>query len=151
MKTILIGLGNPILGDDGAGWRVVEMVKKQVDLQDLEIDLLAAGGIRLMEALVGFERAIIVDALCTGQYPVGSVRSFPLEALVTPFAGHLGSLHDADLVTAMQVGRSMGLKLPEEVLVVGIEIKNVFDFSERLSKAVDKSVPEAVELVLGIL
>ena len=33
MKTIVIGLGNPILGDDGIGWRVVEQVQKEIKQQ----------------------------------------------------------------------------------------------------------------------
>ena len=115
MKTIIIGLGNPILGDDGVGWRVVEALKERVEAQGVETDMLASGGIGLMERLVGYERAIIVDAIATGSFPTGSVRVFPLEALENSFAGHLGSAHESNLQTALQVGRDLGASLPDQV------------------------------------
>ncbi|MBL1173469.1 MAG: hydrogenase maturation protease, partial [Chloroflexi bacterium] len=92
MKTIVIGLGNPILGDDGVGWKVAQEISRQLPVTDsqspVEIDCAALGGLSLMERLVGCQRAILVDALETGQGPEGSVRVFPLEALPNPSAGH---------------------------------------------------------------
>ena len=54
MKTLMIGLGNPILGDDGVGWRVAEEVTRKTNRPaDIEVDCVALGGLSLMERLTG--------------------------------------------------------------------------------------------------
>ncbi len=156
MKTIIIGLGNPILGDDGVGWRVAELVKQSIDASsraapDLEVDFLALGGISLMERMVGFDRAIVIDALTTGANPIGSVFHFPIEALPNLSADHITAVHDTSLPTALQLGRSMGAHLPDNIDIVGIETVSVFDFSEQLSPPIAQAVPQAVNLVLELI
>jgi len=79
------------------------------------------------------------------------VRVLPLEALTNPSAGHSTAAHDASLMTALEMGRKMGLALPESVTVVAVEAKNVYDFSEELSPAVAAAVPAAVQAVLNEL
>jgi hydrogenase maturation protease len=154
MKTLIIGLGNPILGDDGVGWRVVEEVAKAAaGRHEVETDCVALGGLSLMERLTGYRRVILVDAIYTGAEPVGTVRQFTLADLPDLTAGHTASAHDTSLHNAMKVGRSMGVPLPidEQVHIVAIEAENVYDFSERLSPAVEAAIPAAVEGVLNLL
>lgn len=153
-KTLIIGLGNPILGDDGFGWKVAQEISDQLSVrsdQSVEVDCAALGGLSLMERLVGYQRVILVDSMETGQNPEGSVRVFPLEALSNPSAGHSTAIHDTSLMTALEVGRKMGLDLPASVTVVAVEAKNVYDFSEELSPAVAAAVPTACQEVLELL
>ena len=154
MKTIVIGLGNPILGDDGVGWKVAREVSDQLSVisdQSVVVDCASLGGLSLMERMVGFERAILIDAMETAESPVGSVSVIPLEALTNPSAGHSASAHDTSLITALQTARTMGLDVPESVEVVAIEAGNVYDFSEELSPPVARAVPMAVQAVLDLL
>ncbi len=171
LRTLVLGLGNPIRGDDGVGWRVVEAVQDnllkvereqkdtephpdlpQGEREQIEVDMLAGGGLNLMERLVGYDRAILVDAIQGGQAP-GSVQVFPLEALENPAAGHLGSTHETNLLTALEVGRNLWAQLPPvgAVMVVAVEAQPVFEFSEELSPEVERAVPEAVEKVMNLL
>jgi len=54
MKTLIIGLGNPMLGDDGVGWRVAEKVCRELPADEsVIVDCLSLGGISLMEHLIG--------------------------------------------------------------------------------------------------
>lgn len=155
MKTIIVGLGNPILGDDGVGWRVAESVQDQLHNagsgQSADVVQLSLGGLSLMENLVGYQRAIIIDAMNLGIGQTGGVYCFPLEALPNPNSGHLGSAHDTSLITALEMGRRMGVELPEEVMVVGIESPYVYDFSEHLSPEVTAAIPQATRAVLALL
>jgi len=161
MKTLVIGLGNPILGDDGVGWKVADKIQQELDdpqsllhdLQSIEVDYAALGGLSLMERLSGYQRVILVDSIFTGKKPIGSVRTFPLSLMPDLTSGHSASAHDTSLPTALNVGRSMNLPLPsdDQVLVVAIEAKNVYDFSEELSPTVAAAVPQAVEVVLELL
>lgn len=162
-ETILvIGLGNPILGDDGVGWRIADLVKSSLLAEQsqktgplsrlkVEVDSLAVGGLSLMERLIGYQRAIIIDAITTGQYPVGSVYNFPLEDLPDRSAGHSSSAHDTSLQTALEVGHSMGAELPEQIMIVGVEAEAVYVFSEELTPPVKAALPEAVRTVMDIL
>ena len=170
MKTLVVGLGNPILGDDGVGWRVAEEVKRRLQIADfrsqiepaesqsvirnpkseIEVDCLALGGLSLMERLVGYDRAIIVDAVATGQ-PPGTVSRFRLDELPDFSTAHTSAAHDTSLQTALRVGRTLGAHLPGEVLIVGVEAQSVYDFSEILSPPVAEAVPVAARLVLELL
>ncbi|MBM3128554.1 MAG: hydrogenase maturation protease [Chloroflexi bacterium] len=151
MKTLILGLGNPLLSDDGVGWRVAEQVQARITDPNIEFDFHSGGGLSLMERLIGYDRAIIVDALNTGRAPQGTVSSFRLEDLPNYAQSHLASAHETTLHTALQVGRTMGAALPNDILIVAIEAQNVYDFSEELSPAVASAVPRAVELVISQL
>lgn len=148
-KTLIVGLGNPILGDDGIGWRVAEAVKASHPAA--EVDCLALGGLSLMERLVGYQRAIIVDAIQTRDGQIGQVYTLPLKALPDLSAGHTTAAHDASLQTALNLGKAMGAQLPDEVMIVAIEANRVYDFSEELSPAVEASIPAATQAVLNLL
>ncbi len=156
MKTLIIGLGNPILGDDGVGWRVAEEVKRELEANSpileppIDIDCFALGGLSLMERLVGYDRAIVIDAITTGQ-PPGTVSSFQLEELPDHSAAHTSAAHDTSLQSALAVGRAIGAHLPDQVLVVGIEAQRVYDFSDTLSPPVMEAMPVAARLVLKLL
>jgi hydrogenase maturation protease len=155
-KTLVVGLGNPILGDDGIGWRVAERVQArlQADPQaapGVEVECLSLGGLSLMERLVGYGRAIIIDAVTTRQHPLGTVTCLPLEALPDRSAGHTTAAHDTSLQTAIALGRSMGAPLPETILVVAVEAEQVYDFSEELSPEVAAAIPAAEQMVFDLI
>jgi hydrogenase maturation protease len=166
--VLVIGLGNPILGDDGVGLRVAEkvaqclrltpvlhtnapMAESHASFSEIEVDCLSVGGLALMERLIGYERAIIIDALSTGQLPIGAVSRITLADLPDHALGHLCSAHDTTLQNALRLGRSMGAKIPDDIVVVGIETEQVYDFSEALSPAVLDSIPGAVDIVMELL
>ena len=152
MKTLIIGLGNPILGDDGVVWKVANQLTAIIDPDtSVEIDCASLVGLSLMERMLGYQRVIVIDSMETGQSPEGCVKVFPLAALENPFAGHSASAHDASLMTALQAAKSIGAEIPSRVDVVAIEAKSVYDFSEHLSPEIEKAVPLAAEEVLKLL
>ncbi|NLZ00969.1 MAG: hydrogenase maturation protease, partial [Pirellulaceae bacterium] len=70
MKTLVLGLGNWIVSDDSIGLRVAaELAKVLADREDVEVSEDYWGGLRLMERLVGYDRAIVIDAISTGAAP----------------------------------------------------------------------------------
>jgi hydrogenase maturation protease len=150
MKTIIVGLGNPILGDDGVGWKVAEEVKNQMKpTPEVDVDCLALGGISLMEHLIGYQRAIVIDAILCEDEP-GSIHVLELDSLSDPSVFHLTSAHDTSLQTAMKLGRAMHVPLPEDVIVVGVSIRRAYDFSEELSPAITEALPKAVQIIMGL-
>jgi hydrogenase maturation protease len=161
MKTLIIGLGNPILGDDGVGWVVAEKVREILsgpqssipNPQSVEVDCASLGGLSLMERLTDAERVILIDSIFTGQNKVGTVSQFSLGDLPDLTAGHSASAHDTSLQNALNVGRSMQIDLPEDgnVIIIAIEAEAVYDFSQELSPAVAGAVPIAVKAVLDLI
>ncbi len=163
MKTIVIGLGNPILGDDGVGWVVAQAVEEQyrqfenstssIGINPSAVDFLclSLGGLSLMEYLSNYQHAILIDAIQSPQHPPGVCLQFPITALPDPSAGHLSSAHDTSLVNALQLGRQIGAELPETIEIVAIVAENVSDFTEQISPAVAAAVPGAVQTVLEML
>lgn len=167
MKTIVIGLGNPILGDDGVGWKVAEEVNKQLtspptpadralrrllkgEENQVEVEFLSLGGISLMEHLIGYERAILIDAVTSDQ-ELGSVIVSNLNELPDYSAFHIASAHDTSLQNALKLGKAMGARLPKEVIVVGVATDHIYDFSESLTPAVAQAVPKATKIVINLL
>ena len=148
--TLVVGLGNPILGDDGVGWRVIDELD-ELEHGEASLQQACVGGVSLMEILVGYRRAIIVDAIIDPGDQPGSVWCKSLSAVETRVASHLDSTHDAPLPAAIEAGRAMGADLPSDIDVVGIVIERGDVFGEELSDAVAAAVPVAVAEVVGAL
>lgn len=141
--TLVVGLGNPILGDDGVGWRVAEAFAATRPGPDVEVICLSVGGLALMEHLAGYRRALIVDAVVTGA-PPGTLHAFSAAQLADRSSHHTASVHDLGLAVALDLGRQLGLELPEDLHVLGIEAAPGFEFGETLAVAVEGAVGEAV-------
>jgi len=153
MKTIVIGLGNPILTDDGVGVLVAYEVSKILALQDrndIDVTEASVGGIRLMELMVGFNRAILVDAIISsnGSSP-GTIHKMSLDDLmdISP-TQHSASAHDTSISTALDMGKELGLKLPDEIVIFAIEVENIIDFNENPTTGVAKAIPRVTKSVL---
>jgi hydrogenase maturation protease len=158
-RTIVIGLGNPLLGDDGVGWRVADEVELLLEaaretgrpIPDVEIERLGVGGLRLMEVLTGYSAAILVDAAEFPDRPAGEVRSCCFEDLADFAAGHLDSAHDASLRTALALGRRLGADLPDDIQAVTVQAHRTDEFSEELSPEVAAAVAAAARTVMELL
>ncbi len=149
-ETLVVGLGNPILGDDGVGWRVIDELD-ELDHDGASLQQACVGGVSLMELLVGYRRAIIVDAIIDPEVAPGSVWRRSLSDVETRVASHLDSSHDAPLPAAIEAGRAMGVDLPSDIEVVGIVIERGDVFGEQLSDAIAEAVPVAATEVVGAL
>lgn len=149
-STLVVGLGNPILGDDGVGWRVAERVRDGLDDPDVAVLCLSLGGLSLMEHLAGYRRALIVDAMTTGA-PPGTLHRFDATDMDELGVQHTASVHDLSLVSALAMGRELGLDLPGEIRVLGVEAEPEFEFGETLSSPVDAAVAGAAGAVLAWL
>ena len=83
MKTLVVGLGNPVLTDDGVGWHVLERVRERLaGRADIVFEPVCRGGLSLMETMVGYDRAVIVDAILTGA-PPGTIMRLEPDAIPT--------------------------------------------------------------------
>ncbi len=146
MRTVVVGVGNPILGDDGIGLHVVKDLKGRVDVDIREA---YTGGMNLLDIIIGYDRVILVDAVYIEDMEVGEVRTFSLDELES---AHSSNPHDATLMEAIKSSKRLGEeRVPSEIVLVGIRINRVDEFSDILSPQISGSIPEAVKMVLELL
>lgn len=112
---------------------------------------LAVGGLSLMEHLTGYDRAVIIDSIQTGNAPPGEIYTFTVEALPDYAYHHLTAAHDTSLQTALAVGRTMGVPLPKQVWIVAVEARLMHEFTEEITPQVAATIPAAVQQVFRIL
>ena len=146
MKTLVLGLGNPVLADDGVGWHVVRALRARHGSEpDVHVEACCRGGLALMERMVGYDRVVVIDAMRTGA-PPGTLRALAVGDLPTQ---HSASAHDVSLATALAVGRAAGASLPPDprIRLLGIEADDTETFSESCTPAVAAAVERAVEAV----
>ncbi len=149
-KTLIIGLGNPLVTDDSVGLRVVgALTDRLASHPHVEIGEDYWGGLRLMERLIGYDRAIVIDAICTGAVP-GTIFHLSPDMMPTQRSA---SAHDVNLPTALDFGRRAGVHLPldEDIHLLGIEAQDVINFSDDCTPAVAAAIPRAVEEVVRLL
>lgn len=145
--TVIIGMGNPLLSDDGVGIAVARAVAERLRRSmELTVTELHTGGIRLMEAMAGFKRAVVVDAMLKGEAP-GAVQRFDPKDFVT--TRNTFSSHDTDFITAYDLGRMVGVPLPEQVSFWGIEAREFDLFGERFTAEVAAAVSGAVDRIVA--
>jgi hydrogenase maturation protease len=149
-KTLVLGLGNPLLTDDAVGLHVARELRARLgNRPDVEVDEDYHGGLRLMERMIGYDRGIVVDAIRSGDDP-GTVHRLSDDSFPTQ---HSASAHDASLSTALALGRTLNAHLPKagNVLFFGIEAADVTTFGECCTPEVEAAIPRAVEAVLRVL
>jgi len=149
-KILIIGLGNPLVTDDSVGLRVAAALREQLaGRSDVAVVDDYWGGLRLMEQMTGYDRAIVIDAICSGA-PPGTIHHLAIGDMPTQRSA---SSHDMTLPTALALGRKAGLQLPEDeaIMLLGIEAVDIVNFAETCTPAVAAAVPRAVADVLAAL
>jgi hydrogenase maturation protease len=149
--TLVLGLGNPILSDDGVGIHVVRAVAARCQRDDVTFAEASVGGLRLLDTIAGYERVIMVDAIRTHDGRPGDVyRLHPTDLFASL---HSGSTHDLSLPGVLALGRHMGMALPEDrsISIIAIEAEDVLTFSETCTPTVTAAIPRAIEAVLAEL
>ena len=146
MKTIVLGVGNPILQDDGVGLHVIEALRQRLTNPLVTVETASTGGMNLLDMIRGYEKVILIDAVKQNDSKPGEVKRF----LLSDFHSvHSCNPHDVSLSEALHVAEQLGEKhLPLQIILIGITVKNTYEFGEHLSNEVSSAIPTAVSLVL---
>ncbi len=156
-KTIVIGLGNPILTDDGVGVLAARQLEERIKTDHypwLTITEASAGGMRLMELVLDYQRVVLIDAyyLDPERTNPGQIHQLSLEDLRSgPPTQHSTSAHDTSLVTALDTAQQLGYSIPEQISIYAVEVENILEFGEQPTPRVAEAIPRVVDLVLAEL
>jgi hydrogenase maturation protease len=144
MRTLLLGMGNPILSDDAIGVRLASDLAVRLPAgkgRDVVADC-SVGGLNMLDVLAGYDRVVVLDAVkTTGGTPGAWYR---LDATRLEHTLHLTNVHDANFATALELGRRLGIGLPDpsEVHIFAVEVDDTTTFSERMTPALESAYPE---------
>jgi len=142
-KTLVLGLGNPLRGDDGIGAAVVSWLSQRPLPPDVVALDGGTPGLELVLTLADYPRVLVVDAADLKRAP-GQWTRLTREQ-VRPAGGQL-SLHQAGLAEALALGDELGT-LPAELTVYGVQPEQL-NWAPGLSPAAQAAVPVVGQAVL---
>jgi hydrogenase maturation protease len=145
-KTIVLGMGNTLKCDDGVGIRIALNVRQVMTREDVDVVPFHVAGFRLVESLEGYDRAIIVDAVLSGEHVPGT--AFWVEYDKLRHGRSDRSLHDLHIADALELGKKYGMKMPDSVSILAIEVEDIKTWSESLTPAVERAIQAATEMII---
>lgn len=138
----IVGLGNPFHGDDAVGLVVARCIYQSLGLKE-SVDLLEppSSGFALAESLMGYQRAVIIDALVDPCAEVGAVVRLDVTECYgkAPLSPHTSGFHEG-----LAMGRAVGLQVPSAIALYGIVIREPLCFAKGLSRELESRLPTIV-------
>lgn len=149
-KTIVLGMGNPILCDDAVGIRLAQDFRIQAGERagvDYVVDC-SVGGLNLLDLVAGYDRLIVFDSIRGGGGPPGTWYAMTGETFRETM--NLTNVHDANFTTALELGRLMGAHLPrpEDVHIFAVEIADNMTFSESMTPELEAAYGALSQAIL---
>jgi hydrogenase maturation protease len=150
LNLIILGLGNPVLSDDAVGLHVVAELEELFSADPVPGVTLQSGtraGFELLDFLAGFDHAIIIDAFQATEPEPGRVRHINPDDIRG--STRLMAVHEINLGTVFDLALKLKIAMPEKVEIFGIEVEEVYTFSESLSPKVAAAVAPLSREIFG--
>ena len=147
MRTLILGLGTPILSDDAAGLQAARQLYELIDGEDIDLVEAAVAGMQTVQLLSGYDRAVIIDVV-QDEARVGEGWRLDTDDLE---GGSSTSSHGIGLGQALRLARLMGLPLPEEILIYAIAAADTSTFGESLTPQLGQAMPSIVRRIAADL
>ncbi len=145
VRVLVLGVGNPILSDDGVGIHVARELKKS-EIRGVDVEELAASGLELLDVVRGYDKVVIIDAIQTTNGKPGELHV--LEEKDFEKSIHGSSPHGINIATALALGRKLvPNEMPKEVVFFAVEAEDLVNVNERLTPRVANALPRIVERV----
>jgi len=144
MNTLILGIGNPILTDDGVGIKIAQKLKE--GNPELEVMETSEVGMALLELIAGYDKLIIIDSIKTEQGKPGELYKLGLEDLKPPM--YFSSSHGIDITTAVELGQRVGYRMPRYVSIYAVEVKDNSTFGEECTKEIEGRIPFIIKQII---
>jgi len=149
MKIVLVGVGQSLRSDDGAGIAAVQSWQSRyllsLEHQNLRVEIEQLPGLALLDLINDAEAAIIVDAVHSGS-PAGTIHQVTLNQL-SGFTSGSNTAHGWGVAETLALGHKLYPEtLPAEIILLGIEGER-FDPGDTLSPSVQRNLPTLVEQI----
>lgn len=131
-RTVVLGLGNPIMSDEGIGPAIIKrFVDRADEYPGIQFVDVGTGGFSLLYHLEGADKVVFVDCAKMGEDP-GVMRRFTCDEVQTVKRLAHFSLHEGDLLTLIDKAKELG-QCPDEIVIFGIQPELV-DFGLALTE-----------------
>ncbi len=137
MKTLVLGLGNTILTDDGVGIRIAQKIKERC--KNVDFCEASAAGFRVIDEIIGYDKLILIDSIKTGEVEPGKLHKFTFEEFKK--IRHHAQPHDISLFEAFEIIKQHGDRLPSEIEIYAIEVTDTSTLSETCTMEVEAAIP----------
>lgn len=139
-RAIVIGIGNPNFKDDGVGYKIVEQLEGLVDTVCLlNTDL------KVIDAMLNYDIAIVVDGVKVGIEPGTIVEFDPLKTFEKVYAS---GTHSLTLFEVIRIGYHVfPEEMPKEIKIIGVEVEDVDTLDPECSPKVKEAIPKVVEII----
>jgi len=145
MKTLIMGLGNPLMTDDAIGYRVAEALAEKIHHTDIHCLPADIDGFHYVDLMAGYDRVFVIDAIQTPRGTPGEVHRLEEDDICAPVA--FQAPHRLNFATALALGRKLQLALPDRVVFFAIEALDVHTFGESMSPQLEADFPMIVEYI----
>ena len=147
MRTLILGLGNPILCDDAAGLQAARQLYELIGGEDVDLVEAAVAGMQTVQLLSGYDRAVVIDVV-QDEARVGEVWRLDSDDLENVSST---SSHGIGLGQALRLARLMGLPVPEQILIYAIAAADTSTFGESLTPQLGQALPAIVRRIAADL
>ncbi|MEO0262782.1 MAG: hydrogenase maturation protease [candidate division WOR-3 bacterium] len=148
----MLGLGNSLRKDDRIGLYLIEKLKDKFKNKDIDFLATEEMGFSLLDIVSGYEKLIIIDSILTGEKEAGFIHEIEIDDLID---NSLKSSHYAGIPDLYLISKKLGLPFPEKVLILAVEVKDIFeikdDFSEEIKEKIfeiEKNIKEKIKKFL---
>jgi len=135
-KTLVFGVGNEILTDDGIGPKLVNQLKNDINPDNINFETAFVGGLEILDFIQGYETAIFIDAIKTKNGTAGDIYEFELSDFKETL--HLSNLHDISFLTAIEMGKRIDYDIPKTIKIIAIEIVEDMIYSDNFSPKIEQ-------------
>lgn len=148
-RALVLGIGSPIVSDDAVGIRVIEGLRS-LNLDGVDAKEVSSSGLDLIELMMDYDTVVIVDAIITSEYPVGTVLQ--LEERDFVLSVHGANPHDVNVATTIELGRRLQPnRMPKRIAFVAVEVADTWTISYNMTPEVEAAIPETMNKVIDIL
>ena len=145
-KILIYGIGNPYRCDDTAGIKVAELLQNKTNKSNITIKSGSIDGLAMLDEILGYDRVIFIDSITTKDGKPGDIYKIKVNQIKnTP---SLSASHGIDFVTAIEMGKKLGYKMPKNIDIYAIEIEDNTSFNEECTEKVRASIPETVNRIM---
>ncbi|MBE0647776.1 MAG: hydrogenase maturation protease [Bacteroidales bacterium] len=148
-SVLMLGIGNEILTDDGIGPKLIHDLDKNQFPDHVVYQVASLGGLELLEIIKDFDTVFILDAIRTLKNDPGTVYCYTPDDFKETL--HLSNLHDINFLTALELGRRTGMRIPSTIIIIAIEIVEDREFSTFFSPVIQKRYSEILSKVQRML
>lgn len=141
-RTLVVGLGNLLLGDEGVGIHVIYELKKLKLPQNVELIDGGTAAFDLIPLLKNADKLIVLDAVQAGGEP-GTIYRFGPEA-ISQSSFRITSLHEITLQDVLSAAHLLNIE--PETVIIGIEPKRI-EYGLELSAELKQAVPKVIALI----